>query len=228
MPTQDPDRYEPLPSLPGLPAYLLRKVPPARRRLVLAGLGVLAAAFAVLGVVVISDASRASESREARDARTARQAEDARRAKANREARPLSGRGPAAAGLEGGAARDARRKLMAGLEGAILADARARAKRGEVRGPFRSASCARYPKGLDATLPQDDPSVTRARLECIAATSIVERSERTTGSLIGQPFRARIDFARGRYTWCKVVQRPGELSFDAEPVVTVPRVCGGG
>jgi hypothetical protein len=64
-------------------------------------------------------------------------------------------------------------------------------------------------------------------MECLAVLDSVARSEQTTGSIIGHPFRARVDFDQGRYTWCKIVQRPGELSFDKEPVVRIPRACGG-
>lgn len=224
---QDPDRYEPLPSLPGVPAYLLRKVPPAYRRAVLAALAALVALAAVLTVVVVSDASRARDRRATAEERARAEATAARRAKANREARPRTATGPAAARLERNAALKARRTLLAGLEAAILADARERARRGEMRGRYRTVSCDRFPKTLAKTPPQDDLSLRSTRLECIAATNVVARSNRTTGSLIGQPFRARIDFTRGRFTWCKVIQRPGELSFQAEPVVDVPRACGG-
>ena len=42
----------------------------------------------------------------------------------------------------------------------------------------------------------------------------------------GHPYRARIDFTTGRYAFCKIRGRPGELAVRA-PRVRIPSVCGG-
>jgi hypothetical protein len=55
----------------------------------------------------------------------------------------------------------------------------------------------------------------------------VAPNELTTGSLIGQPYRARLDFKRGRYAFCKIVQQPGEMAIQERPVIDIPRVCSG-
>ena len=151
-----------------------------------------------------------------------------RRAQANREARPRTARGPAATGLRGTRLLRARTALFAAVEASVLADARARRRRGELRGPpYRTSACFAYPKSLDRRPPARDLAVRVARLECLAVTSVVAKDERTTGSLIGQPYRARVDFATGRYAWCKIVQRPGELAVGRPPPVRVPPQCGG-
>ena len=223
----NPDRYEPLPSLLQIPGWLLRKLPPERRRWVGIALAATGVALVAVLTLVIVDASRDRSARTASEARAHDRAFAARRAQWQREARPHKGSGPPAKGLSGDAALRARRGLVSGLEGAILADARARADRGELKGDFRDADCFRYPKGLDASPPQDDLSLRTVRLECLAVIDRLARNEQTTGSLIGQPFRARVDFNSGRYAWCKVIQRPGELSFDPNPVVKLARSCGG-
>ncbi|HEX8105001.1 MAG TPA: hypothetical protein VF533_20435, partial [Solirubrobacteraceae bacterium] len=144
-----PDRYEPLPSLAGIPGWLLRKVPPARRRMAVAAVALATLAVAVAGVLVIVGAQRDERDRAAAEARAQKAGAAARRARYQREARPHSGRGPAAGELGGAAALKARRTLVAGLEAAVLADARARTRRGELEGDHRSATCSRYPKGVE-------------------------------------------------------------------------------
>lgn len=211
-----PDRYEPLPGLPGLPAYAWRRLGRGGR----AGLIALLVLVAAAGVALLPEARRqAAERAEATDRRDAREAAE-RRARSAREARPRTGRGPAARGLESAGALRARRGLVARLEARVLADARR-------RGRYRAASCSEFPKRLSARSPAEDLARRTARMECIAVVAEVARDERTTGSLIGHPFRARVDFARGRFAWCRIVQRPGELSI-GQAVLRIPRACGGG
>ena len=66
----------------------------------------------------------------------------------------------------------------------------------------------------------------------VTRTGIKERriaapDETTTGSLIGQPYRALLDFTHGRYAFCKIVQQPGELAIQRDPVMRIARACGG-
>jgi hypothetical protein len=225
-----PDRYQPLPSLLELPSFLLGKLSPRRRRLVeAAGLLVLAAvvAGAVFALPAIRSDQRAQQARDDRRAAAHQRALEARYA---REARPLHGIGPAARRLEGAAALKPRRALVDGLQAAVLLDARARARRGELPAHHYAATrCFGYPKRLGAPAPADDLARRVADVECIAvARDVAPHAGVTIGSLIGQPYRARVDFARGRFAFCKIVQVPGEMSIRLKPVLAIPPACGGG
>ena len=140
--------------------------------------------------------------------------------------RPIHGRGPVAGDPHARTALRDRRALVAGLEAAVAADARKRAQRGEH--DRRSASCFEFPKGVDDPPPADDLSRAVAIVECIAVTAEVAPDSRTTtGSLIGEPYRARVSFRGGRYAFCKIVQQPGELAIQRRPALVVPEACGG-
>jgi hypothetical protein len=227
VPTE-PERYEPLPSLVELPGFLLRKLPARRRRLVLIAGLLLLVAVVVAGALLVPQTRSREQTRAAEDARRAAAADAELKARYAREARPIAGQGPAAEGLDGAAALTARRALVSGLQASVLADARERAKRGELKGSYRAATCYRYPKGVHDLPPADEVAHATLVVECLAVTREVARDNRTTtGSLIGQPYRARVDFQRGRYTYCKIVQQPGELSIQRESVLKVPTACGG-
>jgi hypothetical protein len=223
----DPDRYEPLPSLAELPAFLLRKLTRRGRWLPwLAGALVVAAAVVIVVLLVPHNRSQAAN----RDALRAQQAAERKaelRARWTREARPIYGRGPAARDPHAEAALVPRRALVADLEAAVTADAAARARRGELDGRYRSTACFRFPKGVDDPRPADDLASSIAIVECIAVAAQVAPSQTTTGSIIGQPYRARVDFRRGRYAFCKIVQQPGELAIQRRPVIDIPRACSG-
>lgn len=219
VPTE-PDRYEPLPSLTELPSYLIRKASP--RALALGG-GLVVAAVVLVAVLVVSQSGSGSHDREAQAAQRAAASLAALKARYAREARPIAGSGPA-----GARALAPRRALMAGVEAAVLADARRRARTGELKGPYRSTICAKYPKGVKDLPPADDLGRAVAVVECIAvAAQVAPDARTTTGSLIGQPYRARVDFRTGRYAFCKIVQQPGELSIQRDSVLKVPAACGG-
>jgi hypothetical protein len=151
------------------------------------------------------------------------------RARYAREARPIRGTGPAAGERQGRQALEPRRALVTSLEAAVLADARKRSRSGELSGDYRSVGCFKFPKGVHDLPPADDLARSIGIVECIAATAQVAPDGRTTtGSMIGQPYRARIDFPHGRYTYCKIVQQPGELAIERDPVLNVPKACSGG
>jgi hypothetical protein len=223
----DPDRYEPLPSLAELPAFLLRKLSRRGRHVAwVVGALLVAVAVVVAFLVVPHNRSQVAD----RDAQAAQQAAARKaelRAKWTREASPHYGRGPAAPDPHGHAALAPRRALVAGLAADVTADAAARARRGELKGPYRSTGCFTFPKGVDDPPPADDLTSSVAIVECIAVSAQVAPNELTTGSLIGQPYRARLDFRRGRYAFCKIVQQPGELAIQERPVIDIPRVCSG-
>jgi hypothetical protein len=227
MPTE-PDRYDPLPSLLELPAFLLRKLPASRRRRVAIGGVLVAVAVAAAAAVVVPQMRSQQHDQAARAVRQDAAALAALKARYAREARPIQGRGPAAAGRDGAAALSVRRDLVSGLQAAVLADARDRADRGELHAHYRATTCSAYPKQVVERPPADDLTRATAVFECIAVSRTVAPDARTTsGSLIGQPYRARVDFTHGRYAFCKIVQQPGELSIQREVVLKVPRACGG-
>jgi hypothetical protein len=219
-----PERYDPVPGLLDLPGFLLRKLAPRRQRAVLAfGMVLLIAlvAGAVFGLPAIRRGQLAHERAEARAAKVAAAA---RRAALTRESRPRFGRGPAAAGLRPATALDARRGLMTRIEASVLEDARVRFRS---EGPYLRASCTAVPKRLGARPPQDDLALPIARLECLAVERAAPATGRTPGILLGQPFRARVDFRRGRYAWCKIEEEAGEGFTGVQVSVPVPRACGG-
>ena len=61
---------------------------------------------------------------------------------------------------------------------------------------------------------------------CTAVTSDLPANSGSAGGIIGYPYRALADPARGRFTFCKVAGRPGEGSYTREALVELPRVCG--
>jgi hypothetical protein len=219
-----PDRYEPLPSLVELPSFLLRKLSPQGRRVAAAAGALLLVAAVVAATVVVPHLRSGAHEARARDDQRSAAADAELRARYEREARPIQGRGP----VDAGGALAARRQLVAGLQAAVLADARGRARRGELHGSYSASTCYGYPKQVDAVPPAEDIARASEVVECLAVTHKVARDERTTsGSLIGQPYRAVVDFAHGRYTFCKIVQQPGELSIERKPVMRIPHACGG-
>jgi hypothetical protein len=225
----EPDRYQPLPSLLELPSFLLRKLSPKRRRLVEAVGVVLLVAVAVGAVVALPEIRSNQRAQEAREQRRDAARQRALEARYAREARPQDGRGPASAELGGSAALAPRRALVDHLRAAVLADARTRARRGEIPDHrYATTRCFGYPKRLGAPPPADDLAHGVANVECIAiARDVAPRHGVTIGALIGQPYRARVDFARGRFAYCKIVQVPGELSIKLKPVLQIPAACGG-
>jgi hypothetical protein len=227
MPTE-PERYDPLPSLIELPSFLLRKLSPQRRRLAWVAGVLLVASLAAAAVLVVPQLRSEDAGRQAELDRRNAAANAELKAKYAREAQPRYGHGPAAGAREAAAALPARRALVAGLQHAVLADARERARRGELNAGYRSATCYGFPKRLDAPAPADDLAHATDVVECIAvARAVAPDARTTTGSLLGQPYRARLDFAQGRYAFCKIVQQPGELSIQRDPVLKVPAACGG-
>ena len=225
--TGEPDRREPLPSIVELPAHLVRRLSRRGRRLLAIGGALMLVAIVVLAAVVVPHNRIRAADRDAQQAQRAASDADALRARLAREMRPIHGRGPAAGDPHARVALRDRRTLVAGLEAAIAADARKRAQRGEHNRRYRSARCFEFPKGVDDPPPADDLSRAVAIVECIAVTAQVAPDSTTTGSLIGEPYRARVDFRGGRYAFCKIVQQPGELAIQRRPALVVPKACGG-
>jgi hypothetical protein len=133
----------------------------------------------------------------------------AQRAKVEREQAAHSARADPAAG---------RAALLRRVERSILADARARVRAKELDGPILRVTC--------------EPSRRIAQAyACTAVTNELEAADRdptnaqVTG-VTGHPFRAVVDFASGRYSWCKRILVPGEGGvIDPRAVVPLPEEC---
>lgn len=221
------DRYEPLPGLLEIPGFLLGKLSPRGRRIALiAGvvLAVAAAAGLAIGIPAIVAAKRATSLADAR-ARAHNRA--ARLAELRREVRPVSGRGPAAKGLSGAGAVSAQTALRGDLLGAVRADSLRRARTGEFAVEPRSVECERFPTQLGTPDPATEPAAGRARYACLAVTATVHRTQYTSAGSIGYPYRALVDFPRGRFTFCRINGRPGEMVIGSDVHVDVPTACGG-
>ena len=85
---------------------------------------------------------------------------------------------------------------------------------GTLEGTIRRVECEPFPRSLN---PERQLARRRVRLTCLAVTADFE------GGALGHPYRALIDFATGRYAFCKIAARLDPT--DAE--VTTPRECGG-
>ena len=212
------DRYEPLPGLLELPRFVWRRLPrPARVALGGAALGAV-----VLAIVLwpsIQDSRHEHARKEAAELARIRQVELER---TRREQRPRFARGTAA-----GADVTARRQLLVSAETSIRTDANRRAAAGEFHGPILRVECAGYPPTTGQPSPDAVPSRRMGRYGCIAVTSDIPATSGNRNGVVGQPYRMQIDFRSGRYAFCKVRGRPGELAVRAATPVPVPQVCGG-
>ena len=205
----DPPRYEPLPGLAELPAWVWRRAGSgARISAVLLLLAALAVAVAI--VPALRDAARAEDDALQRS-RAEQHAELARRLEA--EQRPVRGRSRSVAPTLA-----ARAALIDEVSAAIAADARARVRRAELDGRIRRVECEPYPRTLDGIGADRDLGRRRGRYSCLAITS------EFSGGVIGHTFRVLVDFETGRYAFCKVAGQSGPTR---NQLVTTPPICGG-
>ena len=185
------DRYEPLPPLTRLPAFLWRRMSRGARLAAIV-LAVGAAVAAVLLAPGIRESKREDAARERRE-------EAASRARRIRELRALQRPRSARTDARG------REALIRAISRAVAADAHARTGERILRTDCRV---------LEGT-----------RFSCTAITSFVRLGGRVRG-VVGYPYRARSDGARGTITWCRIAGRPGEGSL-SRTHVAIPAVCGG-
>ena len=213
-----PDRYEPLPGIAGLPAWIWRRLPRAGR----IGVGLLPLALVGLALLLGPgiDESKDERARAEAERLASLRAERVERLRA--EQRPLFGRG-APAGTDLGL----RAALVDGLPAAVLEDARARAGAGTLDGPIRSVECEPFPRSADGTGAHLDPHRSTGRYSCLAVTREVKATAVNEPGAIGHPYRVRVDFETGRYALCKVSGRAGEGAIGTQSFVPVPVVCGG-
>jgi hypothetical protein len=55
----------------------------------------------------------------------------------------------------------------------------------------------------------------------------VRRTAVNNAATIGYPYSALVDFPAGRFAFCRVAGRPGEMLIGRDIHVAVPRACGG-
>jgi hypothetical protein len=203
-----PARYDPLPDLSQMPAWVWRRLPRAAK---------VAAAAAPL-VTVAAVLALAPGIDQAKDERAQTEAQRLAHARADRTREIRATQQPRlASAAPAGVDAAARERLLAAGAGSVLADARRR-----VAEPVRRAACEPFPVGTSA-----DPSARFGTYACLAVTHDVPATARTHAAATGYPYRMRIDFASGRYGFCMVVGRPGEGMIGRQPRVPLSPSCGG-
>jgi len=221
------DRYEPLPGLTEIPAFLYRKLSPRGRRIF-----AVVAALAVVGIAValafaIPAITETKQDRAAAERKADAEREAALVAKLRAEQRLIEGRGTAARGLEGAEAVTARRALASELGDAVHEDALKRVQSGEFNRSIDRVECERFPRGARGEDPATELAEPVGRYSCLAITADAPAIATSRPSSIGYPYRARLDFPSGKYTFCKISGRPGEGSLTREFPVRIPPACGG-
>jgi hypothetical protein len=214
----DGARYEALPGIAGLPGWVWRRLPKAGK--------IAVALFPVVVIVLVLllapgiDQSKDERARAQAERQARQRAELIARLRVEQRPRFRSGR---AAGSDVAL----RASLVREARGAVGIDARRRVAAGSLEGPIRRVACEPYPRTVGGEGAHLDPARESGRYSCLAVTREVPAGERAEAAAIGHPYRVLIDFASGRYAFCKVSGRAGEGSIGAAPSVTVPRACGG-
>jgi hypothetical protein len=121
-----------------------------------------------------------------------------------------------------------RAAALTALRTAVTADARARVASGEATGAVRGTQCGplvRVTQGARVVNPTDDRDLTVriGRFDCTAVQRNVVQSGRVVG-LFGIPYVGVIDFATGRYVFCKNTPAQSEAG-SALAQVRLARVC---
>jgi hypothetical protein len=218
VPGEVNDRYEPLPGFFALPAFIWGKLPPVAKLAVVAlALGAVALAIALSPVI-----QRSKEEHARADAALSARIQRQENAQIRREQRPRFARGTPA-----GTDPAARRRLVVSAVASIRADASTRAAAGEWGGPILRVQCAPFPPGVGRRPADEIASKRTGRYACLAVTSDIPATSGNRRGVVGHPYRTRIDFQNGRYAFCKIRGRPGELAIRSRPTVPVPKVCGG-
>ena len=185
--------------------------PPPVRKLALAG-GVLLLLVVVAAAIAIPAIRSGKEEGAQQEERAAAAARETERERLRAEQAAHRGRGPLASDAAGRAA------LLRRVEASIEADARRRVGAGELDGPIRRVDCRPGPKA--------SPDPGRGSYGCTAVTREIPAGPRNVPGALGHPFVAVVEFASGRYTWCKTNPVPGERVVpDPRDVVELPREC---
>ena len=204
MSATTPARYDPLPDLSQLPAWVWRRLPRAGKLAVAAApiVGVIAVLALAPGI------DRAKDERAQTEAQLLAQTRAERVRKVRAEQQPRF-----AAGAPAGADPAARQRLLAAGGASILADVRRR-----VAQPILRVACEPFPRHAPAGA---------GRYGCLAVTHEIAATVHTHGVATGYPYRLLIDFESGRYAFCKVVGRAGEGMIGTQPLVPLSPSCGG-
>jgi hypothetical protein len=212
------DRYEPLPPVTRLPAWIWRRLPPVAK----VGVALLPLVAVALVLALGPGIERGKEERASAEAQRVAQARAERVERLRREQQPRFARGePAPASLTG------RRRLLADAAVAVRGDARARVEAGTLSGPIRRVECEPFPRSVAGGGAHQDLSRPVGRYACLAVTTEFGATAEHEAGAIGHPYRVRIDFDTGRYAFCKVAGRAGEGSIGQAPIVRIPAACGG-
>ena len=185
------------------------------------------AAVIVAGVIASSPGSTGPRADAAAAARRAEAARD-RGDRPARRAQQTLHQGTGQTRVAGPAAPEARGSPSAPrscreLERAITADARARVRAGSMTGPVLYTTCAAYPAG--ATDPRTLTSIRVGDYRCLVVNVPVKNRTGVVGS-VGDPFWARVDFARSALAWCMITPRAGEQAIGSNvPTVPLSRLC---
>jgi hypothetical protein len=215
-----------MPGVIDLPGWIWRRLPgPGKVALILLPIVLIAVGLAVMPSIEESKEERARSEQQRIERERA-----AREARLREQQRPHFARAaPAPASVPG------RERLVEAAGASVLTDARERATAGELDGPIRGVTCEPYPRSVSARGADQDLSKRAGNYSCLAVTARFEGSEGGDGGayaqseagVIGHPYRVRIEFATGRYAFCRVFGRAAEGSLQARQAVTVPRACGG-
>ncbi|MDQ3933261.1 MAG: hypothetical protein M3340_01365 [Actinomycetota bacterium] len=180
------------------------EVPPVPWRRIAYGAVLLAVALTAAAVVAVPaiDSSK--------DETAERERRELERERAAKRERLVAEQAPQRGSVRRGAPRA---EVIRGLERAIGADARVRVRTGRLRGPILRVECDPARRGGGV-------------YECLAVTSDIAAGERNVSGAVGHPFVAAVDFARGRFTWCKANLVPGEGAVhDRHAIVGLPAEC---
>ena len=219
---REAERYEPMPGVAELPAWLWRRLGRGGR---LAALGVLIVVVAAAAVLVPATLESKEETAERdRRERAEQRAELVRRLETEQRPRLRRSSSVAPAGATADERLDARAALMGEMTGEILADARVRVRRGELDGPIRRVECEPFPRTVSGVGAHEDLARDRGRYACVAVTAEFGSGEVGATGVIGHQYRTEVHFASGRYAFCKV---SGQAGPAREQLVTTPKVCGG-
>ena len=180
--------------------------PPSGRSLLLGALALLAlggGAYALIAPRI--DAGK--DERTASEQRASEQRRLAETARLRREQRPRRGAAPAGASWA---------EVLRALEAAVTKDAVARFRRDELPGKVTVTRCEPAARGEGV-------------FDCLGKVRTivgVDEGERYDAGTLGYPFRAVVDFDRGRWAFCKLSPPPGEqIVPDPRYLVEVPRAC---
>jgi hypothetical protein len=220
--TDRPERYEPMPSLAGLPGRVWGAM--GRRLRIATGIAVLG--LVALALVLVPAVRESQSKRDAAERREQAERQERLIRELQAEQRPRFGRSDsrAAAAASPRAALAARARLLEELSATMLADARRRVRRGALDGPILRVDCEPFPRSVSTPAPEKNLARRSGRYYCVAITAEFKRTGASIGGALGHPYRAKVDFTTGRYAYCKVSGRPDPTP---DPRVTTPRACGG-